>query len=111
MSVIFGLAKYGNAVSGLELQTVTYGETGSTAEALGEDGYITQMNIHSKKRTFQCEGNVVEGGSLAALTIGGTLTVDSIVYTIESVSIKESANGYKTCSLTGSSPMSAPAGE
>ena len=43
MGIVFGLASYKGAVSGLRLQRVTYGENASTAEALDEEG-----NIRSK---------------------------------------------------------------
>ena len=50
MTIVFGLAKYKNAVAGLRIQSVTYGETASTAEAVDEDGNIEQTDVHSKKR-------------------------------------------------------------
>lgn len=102
-SVTFGLASYAGAVSGLHLQTVTYGETGSTAEAIAEDGSIEQVDIYAKKRTIQCEGNVVGGTS--ALAVGGTLEVGGSTFTIDNLSIKESVNGYKTATISGSAPI------
>ncbi len=108
--IVFGLATYKGAVTGLHLQSVTYTESGSTAEATGEDGNIEQIDMYAKKRTIQCEGNVTAAGDLSALTVGGTLTVDSKEYTIDSVTIKESVNGHKTCSVSGSAPISSTGG-
>lgn len=75
MSIVFGLASFKNAVAGLHLQTVTYGETASSAEAIDEDGNIEQIDMYGKKRTIQCEGNVVAEGDISALTVGGELTI------------------------------------
>lgn len=106
MAVTFGLASYAGAVTGLHLQTVTYGETASTAEAIDESGNIEQVDVYAKKRTIQCEGNVVSGTTLS-LTVGGTLTVGGNTFTIDSVSIKETVNGHKTASISGSAPIAA----
>lgn len=109
MAVIFGLASFKNQVAGLHLQTVTYGETASTAEAIDEDGNIEQVDVYAKKRTIQCEGNVVDGSTLG-LSVGGDLTVGGNIYKIDSVSIKESVNGHKTATISGSAPMTASGG-
>ncbi len=104
MGIVFGLVSFKNAVAGLHLQTVTYGESGSTAEAMNEAGEIEQIDIYGKKKTIQCEGNVVEGGDVSALSIGATLTVGGVEYKIDSVSIKEANTGHKTASISGSAP-------
>lgn len=109
MSIVFGLAKYKNAVAGLRVQSVTYGETASTAEAVDENGNIEQMDVHSKKKTIQIEANVVEGGSLDAITVGGKLTVVGDAYTIDNVSFKEVNNAHKTASISGSCPIKSAA--
>ena len=108
MGVVFGLASYKGAVSGLQLQRVTYGETASTADAINEDGNIGQTDVYGKKKTIQCEGNVT-GGSGLAVTVGGTLTVGGDNFTIDNVSITENVNGHKTASISGSAPMTATA--
>ena len=107
MGVVFGLASYKGAVTGLRLQRVTYSETASTQDAIGEDGNIEQTDVYGKKKTIQCEGNVVDGSPLA-VTVGGTLTVGEDNFTIDNVSITENVNGHKTASISGSAPMSAP---
>ena len=107
--IVFGLATYKNAVAGLHLQTVTYGESASSAEATDEDGYIEQIDVYGKKRTIQCEGNVTVDANLSALTVGGTQTVDGKTYQIDSLSLRESVNGHKTASISGSAPMEKPA--
>lgn len=109
MSIVFGLASWKSAVTGLHLQRVTYGEAASTAEALDEDGNIEQTDVYGKKKTIQCEGNVVADGDISALTVGGTLTVGGVTYTIDSVTVTESVNGHKTASINGSAPMMAAA--
>lgn len=111
MAITIGLVDFKGAVTGLRLQSVTYGETGSPSEALDEDGNVEQINFFGRKKTIQCEGNVVTGGDLTALTVGGTLTISGVAYIIESLSIKESVNGIKTCSISGSAPMPATASE
>ena len=107
MGIVFGLASYKGAVTGLHLQRVTYSETASTQDAIGEDGNIEQTDVYGKKKTIQCEGNVVNGSGLA-VTVGGTLTVGGDNFTIDNVSITENVNGHKTASISGSAPMSAP---
>lgn len=109
MSIVFGLASWKNAVTGLHLQRVTYGEAASTADAFDEDGNIEQIDVYGKKKTIQCEGNVVADGDISALTVGGTLTVGGVAYTIDSVTVTESVNGHKTASINGSAPMTAAA--
>ena len=106
--IIFGFAKYKGAVSGVRLQSVVYGESASTAEAMDEDGYIEQTDVYGKKKTIQCEGNVVDGSPLA-VTVGGTLTVGGDNFTIDNVSITENVNGHKTASISGSAPMTSTA--
>lgn len=105
MAIVFGLAKYKGVVTGLSIQSVTYGETASTAEAMDEDGNIEQVDVYGKKKTIQIEGNVAADGDVTALTVGGTLTVNGSNYTIDNVSIKEANNGHKTASISGSCPI------
>ena len=104
MGVVFGLASYKGTVTGLHLQRVTYSETASTQDAVGEDGNIEQTDVYGKKKTIQCEGNVVDGSPLA-VTVGGKLTVGGDDFTIDNVSITENVNGHKTASISGSAPI------
>ncbi len=110
MAIVFGLASFKGAVTGLHLQKVTYGEAASEAEAIDEDGNMEQNDVYGKKKTIQCEGNVVEGGDISALTVGGTLTVDSVAYKINNVQVVELVNGHKTATISGSAPMPAAGG-
>lgn len=109
MATIIGLVTYAGAVTGLEIQDVTYGETGSTIEPLTEAGNVDQIGVYGKKKTIAVNGNVKSGSDLSALTIGGTLTVDSVAYTITSVSVRESVTGAKSCSINGEAPYPAAA--
>ena len=110
MSIVFGLSTYKGAVTGLHLQTVTYGESSSSAEAIDEDGNIEQVDVYAKKRTIQCEGNVVGDSDLSGLVVGADLTVAGNTYKIDSVSIKETVNGHKTATISGSAPIQPAAG-
>lgn len=110
MAIVFGFASYKAAITGLHLQKVTYGEDGTVAEALDEDGYVEQQDVYGKKKTIQCEGNVVQGGDLSALKVGADLTVDSVTYKINRLSVVEAVNGHKVATIEGSAPMSAPGG-
>lgn len=111
MSIVFGLASFKNAVAGLHLQSVTYGETASTAEAIDENGDIEQIDVYGKKRTIQCQGNVVEGGDISALTVGAKLAVSGKDYKIDNVSVTETVNGHKSASINGSAPMKSSEGD
>lgn len=108
--IVLGLATYKGAIAALELQDVTYGESGSTIEPLNEDGNVNNVGTYGAKVTIQANGNVKSGSDLSALTFGATLTVDSIAYKITDVQIKESVTGAKTCSISGSAPKPAAAG-
>ena len=105
MSIIFGLATYKNAVAGLHLTSVQYGETASTAEAVDEDGNVEQTDVYAKKRTIQAQGNVVSGGDISALTVGGTVTMGGTSYRITSVTKNEAPNQHATFSFNGEAPM------
>lgn len=82
-------------------------KTCSSAEAPDEDGNIEQIDVYAKKRTIQCEGNVLKDGDLSALTVGAELTVDGNTFIIDSVTVRESVNAHKTCSISGSAPIPA----
>ena len=105
MSIVFGLAAYKGAVTGLRLQRVTYGETASTAEAMDEDGNIEQTDVFGKKKTLQCEGNVIEGNDFGNVKVGAELTLKGETFKIDNVSITESVNGHKTASISASAPI------
>ena len=108
-AIVMGLATCKGAIAALELQDVTYGESGSTIEPLKESGDVSDIGTYGAKLTIQANGNVKTGGDLAALTFGGTLTVNLVAYTITDVQIKESVTGAKTCSISGSAPKPAAA--
>ena len=105
MAIVFGLAEYKGAIAGVHLQTVNYSEQGSTAEAINEDGDVEQIDVYGAKRQIQAEGNVVENGDLSALTVGASLTVDSVEYKITDISIRTSVTGDQTISVSGVAPL------
>ena len=104
-TIKFGLAEYKDAVAGLRIQSFSSDEDASTADALDEDGNVEQIDVYGKKETVQGEGNIVVGSDLSALTVGGTITVDSKVYKITKVSKKHGVNQHATCSFTASRPL------
>ena len=103
--IVFGIVSYKNAVAGVHLNSVQEGETGSTAEAVNEDGEVEQIDVHSKKRTVQAQGNIVSGADLSALTVGATVTFGGRSYRITSISKTEAANAHGTFSLNGEAPI------
>lgn len=105
--IVFGLATYKNAIQGLHLQSVSYSESSSTAEATDESGNIEQIDVFAKKRSIQCSGNVLADGDLSALTVGAELTVDGITYIIDTINVTEGVNAHKTASITASAPIAA----
>lgn len=104
MTIVFGFAKFGGCVTGVSLQDVTYGETCSTAEALNENGDVEQTEVYAKKKTITVNGNV-HSDHADALQVGGSLEVDSVTYIINTVTVKEAINGFKTFSCSGSAPF------
>jgi len=107
--IVIGFATYKGAIAQLELQDITYGESGSVAEPMDEEGNVRNVKPFGGKRTIQASGNVREDSDLSALTFGATLTVDSVDYKITDIQIKESVGGAKTCSVSGSAPKPADA--
>ncbi|MBP5532153.1 MAG: hypothetical protein J6Y54_09035 [Lentisphaeria bacterium] len=104
-AIKFGLCEYKGAVAGLRLQSFSTDEDASEAEAMDEDGNIEQTDVYGKKETAQGEGNIIVGSDLSALTVGGTITVDSKVYRLTKVSKKHAVNQHATCSFTGVRPL------
>ena len=104
-NVVFGLATYKGIVTGLRLQRVSYGETASTAESIDEDGNVEQIDYYGKKKTLQCEGNVVKNGDFTNVKVGADLIVNGENFTIDNLNITESVNGHKTASISASAPI------
>ena len=107
-NITFGTASYKNAVTNLIITSIKKSETAQAAEAMDEDGTIVQIDYYGKKKTLQIEGTV-NGGSLSGLTAGGTLTIDSTDYKIESVEITQTNNGHQNASISASAPGGAVA--
>lgn len=106
--IVFGLAEYRGAIAGVRLQNFSYSESGSTAEAVDEDGYVEQIDHFAKKRSIQCDGNIIEGGDRSAMTVGADLTVNGVTYRIDSVNERYVVNGHATFSITASAPLPKP---
>ena len=114
-TIVFGLATYKGIVAGVHLQSVTYTETASPAEATAEDGNIEQIDYYAKKKTIQCQGNVTAyigevHPEIPTLSVGGELTVGEDTFTIESIILTESVNGHKTAQINGTSPVKSSEG-
>ena len=110
MGVDFGLAEYKGALAGVHLQNMTIQETASTAEAINEDGDIEQIDIYGAKKQLQAEGTVITGGTISALTVGASLTVNNVTYKIENVSVRTSVTGHKTITVSAVAPHAINAG-
>ena len=102
-NITFGTASYRNAVTNLIITSIKHGESAQAAEAMDESGTVVQIDYYGKKKTVQIEGTV-NGGSLSGLTAGGTLTIDSVDYKIESVEITRTNTGHQSASISASAP-------
>ena len=101
--ITFGTASYKNAVANLIITSIKFGDTAQAAEAMDEEGTIIQVDMYGRKKTVNIEGTV-SGGSLTGLTAGGTLTIDSVDYKIESVEVTQTNTGHQSASITASAP-------
>ena len=104
-NIVFGLATYKNKVAGAHLSNLQFGETCSTAEAVDEDGNVEQIDVYGKKRTVSGQGNIVSGGDLSAMTVGGTLEFDNESYRLTSVGKAYGPNQHATVNFSGEAPM------
>ena len=105
-TINFGTAAYKNAVAGLIITSIKFGSNAQSAEAMDEEGNIIQVDMYGKKQTVNIEGTVSSGTTLA-LVAGGTLTIDSVAYTIESVEVTNTNTGHTNASITASAPVPA----
>ena len=105
-TINFGTAAYKNAVAGLIITSIKFGSNAQAAEAMDEEGNIIQVDMYGKKQTVNIEGTVSSGTTLA-LVAGGTLTIDSVAYTIESVEVTNTNTGHTNASITASAPVPA----
>lgn len=108
-SINFGTAAFNGAVTGLIITSIKEGSTAQAAEAMDESGNIIQVDMYGKKYTLQVEGTVSSGTTLG-LKAGGTLTIGSNTYTIESVEVTSTNTGHTSASITASAPMPAESG-
>lgn len=107
MSIIFGIAAAKGVLTGCYIQDISWGSTCSIAEAMNEEGEIVQTDAYGKKKTFTANATVNGDCSLEA---GDKLTIDGTEYTINSAMFKESSNGHKTFSVSGSAPFNPESG-
>ena len=105
-TINFGTATYKNAVTGLIITSIKFGSSAQSAEAMDEEGNIIQVDMYGKKQTVQIEGTVSSGTTLA-LVAGGTITIDGVAYTIESVEVTSTNTGHTNASITASAPVPA----
>ena len=108
-TISFGTAAYQGAVTGLIITSIKFGSSAQAAEAMDEEGNIIQVDMYGKKQTVNIEGTVSSGTTLA-LVAGGTLTIDSVAYTIESVEVTSTNTGHTNASITASAPVPASSG-
>ena len=108
-TINFGTAAFKGAVTGLIITSIKFGSNAQAAEAMDEEGNIIQVDMYGKKQTVNIEGTVSSGTTLA-LVAGGTLTIDSVAYTIESVEVTSTNTGHTNASITASAPVAAASG-
>ncbi|MBQ6598925.1 MAG: hypothetical protein IJH79_15355 [Lentisphaeria bacterium] len=108
-TINFGTAAYKNAVTGLIITSIKFGSNAQSAEAMDEDGNIIQVDMYGKKQTVNIEGTVSSGTTLA-LVAGGTITIDGVAYTIESVEVTNTNTGHTNASITASAPVAPASG-
>ena len=101
-TVTFGTAEYKNLSAGLYITSIKKDETSQKAQVMDEDGTVVQIDRYGKEKTIQIEATVK--GDIAALAVGATLTVDSVDYTIDTVSTTKTNTGHHTASITASAP-------
>ena len=101
MSIQFGVTPGG---TGLKFQSATEGTSGSTAEAMDEDGNIIQTDVYAKKRTFQGEALVTDEHT-EKLKVGDKFTYNGIEYTIDRADYSRTNTGHEKVSISGSAPM------
>lgn len=98
--IVFGLAEYKGAISGLRIQSVQHTKTGTPVDAIDEDGDLEQRDYHTKLEKMTVEANVVEGSDLSALVIGATVTINGEEWKIENDVVFRNGNtAHKTCTL------------
>ena len=108
--VVFGLATYKGAISGLQLQNISEQETGQQNEPLNEEGGVNQIDLYADKMVLSATGNVVEGSDVSAIKRGGSLTVNGTTYKITNVTWGEGTAANKTCQITAEAPLAPPSG-
>ena len=107
MSIIFGIAAAKGVLTGCYIQDISWGSTCSIAEAMNEEGEIVQTDAYGKKKTFTANATVNGDVGIAA---GDKITIAGAEYTVTSAMFKESVNGYKTFSVSGSAAFSPESG-
>lgn len=106
--ITFGTAEFESACAGIYITSLKEGETSQSADVMDNSGNVVQTDRYGKKKTLQIEGTVK--GDIAAVTVGGTLTVNTTVYTIDSVDKTHTNTGHYTVSISASAPWPPAAG-
>ena len=105
-TINFGTAAFKGAVTGLIITSIKFGSNAQAAEAMDEEGNIIQVDMYGKKQTVQIEGTVSSGTTMS-LVAGGTITIDGVAYTIESVEVTNTNTGHTNASISASAPVPA----
>lgn len=101
--VTFGTAEYKNVCAGIYITNISFDEGSQKAEVMDEEGNIVQQDRYGCSRTITIDGTVK--GDIAALVVKGTLTVDNIAYTIDTVRKTKTNTGHYTVNVTASAPF------
>lgn len=93
----FGVITTSAGVSSIVIQSLQIGNSVETAQAMDENGNITDINGYGKKNSVTIKG-LVDGSVTAAA--GDNITVGSDTYIITSFQKSESNTGYAEVDVT-----------
>ena len=93
----FGIVTTSSGVTSIVIQSIQIGNSVETANAMDENGNITDINGYGKKNSVTIKG-LLDG--TVAVAAGDIITVGSDSYIITSVQISESNTGYAEADIS-----------
>lgn len=93
----FGIVTTSTGVTSIVIQSLQYGTSVETANAMDENGVITDINGYGKKTSVTIKGLLDGSIGVAA---GDIITVGSDSYIITSVQVSESNTGYAEADIS-----------
>ena len=88
-----------DTLTGYVVQGVTRKPTGTVREILGEDGAATTILISNKGKSLALELVVKQGTDATLLTMGDSVTVDSVIYCVVDVDLGKTVAEEQTVTL------------